>query len=126
MKRLKQGRQLQQIPTLKLYIFPGERCKKSLPPRPAHPVPACGLREGKNLICAFFAGPRCHKEFHFPLFIYLYFTDGSCSWAPGPPRAAAPPAPEPFFRLPRSQITPGALISWLVSDIQNVLRSNLS
>lgn len=37
------------------------------------------LSEGKNLICAFFAGPRCHKEFHFPLFIHLYFTDGSCS-----------------------------------------------
>lgn len=57
-----------------------------------------GPWRGENLICAFFAGPRCHKEFHFPLFIYLYFTDGSCS---SPlPRA---PAPQ-FFRLPRSEI----------------------
>lgn len=68
------------------------------------------LGEGKNLICAFFAGPRCHKEFHFPLFIHLYFTDGSCSSLTRPPSPLLPTArfprdaPQPFFRLPQSPI----------------------
>lgn len=93
-KILKQG-QFQQISVLKLLYILANVVKNHCLRLPS------ALGEGKNLICAFFAGPRCHKEFHFPLFIYLYFTDGSCSC---PPPRPGPQTLSRFLRLPRSEI----------------------
>lgn len=83
-----------------------------------------GLGEGKNLICAFFAGPRCHKEFHFPLFIYLYFTDGSCSWASSPPLPLTPCLKHPTGAfLDSSSITDKVKWALLISGLYEISAS---
>lgn len=91
------SRQFQQISALNVLYISGNVVKNHCLSLPS------ALGEGKNLICAFFAGPRCHKEFHFPLFIYLYFTDGSCSWLSLHHTPPLKPLSR-FLRLPRSQI----------------------